>query len=133
MTLQKCVGLSLRKTQIELVGSFVDNDYNIIWMADSFPILPLRYDEYIEKLNTAVQARNFELIQIVKLTEMPEIKEKAAKWFHEKWGVPLEAYLESMEAALNEILSRSGIYVWMGIKSLLEQESLRMTSMTEKT
>ncbi|OQB20828.1 MAG: Acetyltransferase (GNAT) family protein [Firmicutes bacterium ADurb.Bin182] len=39
--------------------------------------------------------------RIVKLTEKPEIKEKAANWFHEKWGVPLEAYLESMEAALN--------------------------------
>lgn len=87
--------------RFKLVGSFVDNDHNIIWMTDSFPILPLRYEEYIEKLSTAVQARNFELIQIVKLTEMPEIKEKAAKWFHEKWGVPLEAYLESMEAALN--------------------------------
>lgn len=39
--------------------------------------------------------------KIVKLTENPEIKEKAANWFHEKWGMPLEAYLESMEAALN--------------------------------
>lgn len=38
---------------------------------------------------------------IVKLTEKPEIKEKAANWFHEKWGVPLEAYIESMEAAIN--------------------------------
>lgn len=39
--------------------------------------------------------------KIIKITEMPEIKEKAAKWFHEKWGVPFEAYRESMEAALN--------------------------------
>ncbi|HHW68511.1 MAG TPA: GNAT family N-acetyltransferase [Epulopiscium sp.] len=39
--------------------------------------------------------------RIVKLTEMPEIKEKAANWFHVKWGIPLEAYLKSMEAALN--------------------------------
>lgn len=37
----------------------------------------------------------------MKLSEKPEIKEKAAYWFHEKWGVPLEAYLESMEEALN--------------------------------
>jgi GNAT superfamily N-acetyltransferase len=37
----------------------------------------------------------------VKLTQKPEIKEKAANWFHEKWGIPLEAYLESMEAAIN--------------------------------
>mgnify|MGYP001402600501 CR=1 FL=1 len=39
--------------------------------------------------------------KIIKITEKPEIKEEAAKWFHEKWGVPFEAYLESMEAALN--------------------------------
>jgi GNAT superfamily N-acetyltransferase len=39
--------------------------------------------------------------KIEKLTEKPVIKEKAANWFHEKWGVPVEAYLESMEAALN--------------------------------
>lgn len=39
---------------------------------------------------------------IVKISQKPEIKEKAANWFHEKWrGVPSEAYLESMEAALN--------------------------------
>lgn len=38
--------------------------------------------------------------RIVKITEQPELKEKAAKWFHEKWGVPLEAYLASMDAAL---------------------------------
>mgnify|MGYP002738905531 FL=1 len=37
----------------------------------------------------------------MKLTEKIEIKEKAANWFHEKWGVPLEAYLDSMEAAIN--------------------------------
>lgn len=39
---------------------------------------------------------------IVKISQKPEIKEKAANWFHEKWrGVPSEAYLESMEAALH--------------------------------
>ncbi|MBQ0009928.1 MAG: GNAT family N-acetyltransferase [Ruminococcus sp.] len=32
---------------------------------------------------------------------MPTIKEEAAKWFHSKWGVPKEAYLECMEAYLN--------------------------------
>lgn len=38
--------------------------------------------------------------QILKLKEKPELKEKAATWFHEKWKIPLEAYLESMEASL---------------------------------
>lgn len=39
--------------------------------------------------------------RIVKISEKPEIKDKAANWFHGKWGVPLDAYLQSMEAAIN--------------------------------
>lgn len=38
--------------------------------------------------------------EIVKLREHPERKEEAAAWFHEKWGIPLEAYRESMEECL---------------------------------
>lgn len=34
------------------------------------------------------------------LREKPEVKEKAAAWFHEKWGVPQKAYLSCMEAYL---------------------------------
>ena len=41
--------------------------------------------------------------EIVRLIDRPEIKEQAAQWFHEKWGVPLEAYMESMEACLKGI------------------------------
>lgn len=37
---------------------------------------------------------------IIRLTDKPEIKKQAAMWFHEKWNVPLEAYLESMEECL---------------------------------
>lgn len=35
------------------------------------------------------------------LREKPELKEMAADWFHEKWGVPTEAYLECMTAYLD--------------------------------
>lgn len=38
--------------------------------------------------------------QIITLTQRPDLKERMANWFHEKWGVPLEAYLESMDACL---------------------------------
>lgn len=38
--------------------------------------------------------------EIVRLTDRPEIKEQAARWFHEKWNIPLEAYRESMEECL---------------------------------
>ncbi len=37
----------------------------------------------------------------ISLAEIPSIKDEAAKWFHSKWGVPKEAYLECMEAFLN--------------------------------
>lgn len=39
--------------------------------------------------------------KIIKLKENPTIKVKAANWFHEKWGVPISAYLESMDASLS--------------------------------
>jgi GNAT superfamily N-acetyltransferase len=37
----------------------------------------------------------------ITLREKPELKEAAAKWFHQKWGVPTDAYLACMEAYLN--------------------------------
>ena len=33
-------------------------------------------------------------IRIMRLADEPQKKEQAARWFHEKWGVPLEAYLQ---------------------------------------
>ena len=36
----------------------------------------------------------------VTLREREDLKDTAAQWFHEKWGVPKEAYLECMEAYL---------------------------------
>ena len=35
------------------------------------------------------------------LREKPELKMPAAEWFHSKWGVPKEAYLDCMEAYLS--------------------------------
>ena len=37
----------------------------------------------------------------INLAEIPSIKDEAAEWFHSKWGVPKEAYLECMEDFLN--------------------------------
>lgn len=42
------------------------------------------------------------LYQYIKLREMPVVKEKAAEWFHSKWGVSKEAYLECMNAYLKK-------------------------------
>jgi GNAT superfamily N-acetyltransferase len=37
----------------------------------------------------------------ITLREKPQLKETAAEWFHQKWGVPTEAYLECMDAYLS--------------------------------
>ncbi|MBR5755272.1 MAG: GNAT family N-acetyltransferase [Erysipelotrichaceae bacterium] len=36
------------------------------------------------------------------LRDEPQLKDAAARWFHDKWNVPAEAYLECMDAYLNE-------------------------------
>ncbi len=38
--------------------------------------------------------------RFLNLRQMPAKKDEAAAWFHEKWGVPKEAYLSCMEAYL---------------------------------
>ena len=40
------------------------------------------------------------VLQYVTLRDKPDIKDRAAEWFHGKWGVPTEAYLECMESYL---------------------------------
>lgn len=35
---------------------------------------------------------------IIRLVDRPEYKEAMAQWFREKWGIPKEAYLDSMDA-----------------------------------
>ena len=35
------------------------------------------------------------------LRELPGLKDEAAEWFHSKWGVPKEAYLDCMTAYLD--------------------------------
>ncbi len=40
-------------------------------------------------------------LKYVDLRDCPERAETATEWFHEKWGVPKEAYLECMSAYLD--------------------------------
>ena len=49
--------------------------------------------------------------QIVRLMDKPEMKEQMANWFREKWSVPLQAYLDSMEDCLSRTKSVPGWYV----------------------
>lgn len=39
-------------------------------------------------------------MEILNIREHLELAGKAAEWFHEKWGIPLAAYEESIEACL---------------------------------
>lgn len=38
--------------------------------------------------------------EIIRLMDRPEMKEQAAQWFHEKWKIPLDAYMDSIEECL---------------------------------
>ena len=44
--------------------------------------------------------------EILKLSDVPNMKQQAARWFHEKWGIPIIAYMESM----NDCLERKSAY-----------------------
>ena len=46
---------------------------------------------------------------IINIREHGEIADAAAKWFHAKWGIPLEAYVESITACLE---GKSGVPQW---------------------
>lgn len=39
---------------------------------------------------------------IEKIQKRSEIKNHVANWFHEKWSIPVEAYLESMEECIKD-------------------------------
>ncbi len=41
-------------------------------------------------------------MEILNIREHPELAESAARWFHEKWGVPLSAYEESIRDCLKK-------------------------------
>ncbi|MBQ9910149.1 MAG: GNAT family N-acetyltransferase [Lachnospiraceae bacterium] len=39
-------------------------------------------------------------LRYITLRDEPQLADAAAEWFHDKWGVPKEAYLECMESYL---------------------------------
>ncbi len=47
-------------------------------------------------------------LRYVTLREEPELEGRAAEWFHDKWGVPAEAYL----ACMDEYLAGRMEYGW---------------------
>lgn len=51
------------------------------------------------------------MIEIIRIREHKELADKTAEWFHEKWGIPLEAYKDSIEENLKNTGSIPQWYV----------------------
>ena len=51
--------------------------------------------------------------QIIKLRQRPELKQRAAAWFHEKWAIPLEDYSDSIKACIENKAAIPQWYVVM--------------------
>jgi len=52
--------------------------------------------------------QNMKNYNYITLREKTELKNSAAEWFHSKWGVPTDAYLQCME----DYLDRKTEYGW---------------------
>ena len=48
--------------KFKLKGSFVDNENNIIWFAERFPIIPKNYFNYADKNSKAIESRNKKIV-----------------------------------------------------------------------
>ena len=72
------------------------NDYMEEWNFENWGI---KYWSYTPEFREYLMGQN--IWHIVSLLDHPEMLDKAVKWFHEKWGVPEEAYRESMLECLN--------------------------------
>lgn len=48
-------------------------------------------------------------MDIISIARRPDLIPAAAKWFNEKWQIPIEAYVESMNAALTDA---NGVPTW---------------------
>lgn len=46
---------------------------------------------------------------ILKIQEHHQLKDRSANWFHTKWGIPLQAYQESIEQC---ILNKNAVPQW---------------------
>ena len=57
---------------------------------------------------------------LVDLRRRPGLAEQAAAWFHAKWGLPAEAYLERISAYLNGETE----YSWRKMFVMLYREAL---------
>ncbi|MCL2753756.1 MAG: GNAT family N-acetyltransferase [Defluviitaleaceae bacterium] len=52
-------------------------------------------------------------MEIICITDKPNLKEVAAEFFHSRWGVPKHLYIESMEDSINTKMPYPRWYVMM--------------------
>ena len=62
------------------------------------------------------------MIKIWKIREQPRMAEEAARWFHEKWHIPLEAYQESIRQCLR---NESVVPQWPNVCAVYVEEACR--------
>lgn len=70
--------------------------------------------------NIAKNTRRIDMseYEYIDLMMRPELKDTAAKWFHEKWGIPEEAYLACMEEYLSGA-TKNGWYLCLDGDSIV--------------
>ena len=68
-------------------------------MTKSIPCQKRVYKELCEQWRRMDAMKEYRYITLM---QEPEMKDVAASWFHSKWGVPKEAYVECMDAYLNK-------------------------------
>ena len=56
---------------------------------------------------------------IAKIKEHPELMRQASWWFHSKWGIPQEAYFESMQESLSNRKTVPQWYVVLDEKDII--------------
>jgi len=64
-------------------------------------IKTLAEEYYLSEKSIQRIIRTVSEMKYISLRETPSLKDSAADWFHSKWGVPREAYLECIEAYLS--------------------------------
>ena len=68
----------------------------------------------------------------ITLMEKPMIKNLAAEWFHSKWGIPKEEYMEYMNAYLNKETEYGWYLCLDGEKIVAGLGVIEMIFITEK-
>lgn len=83
---------------------------------ESDSIIGTRYSNYAGETE---KERSMSSYRIINLKELPEQKELAAAWFHEKWGIPTETYLESMEESFKNKAAVPQWYIVMADEKII--------------